>query len=88
MKINLSITLITIILFSVLFTGCEKATDSLISPTEKYEIDLTACKSCAKCYDICPHDAIDYDGGKPVIIQSKCKQCGKCADICPEDAIN
>ena len=53
-----------------------------------YEIDQADCTACGKCYDVCPSNAIDYTGEKPVIIQSKCINCGNCANICPEDAVH
>jgi len=53
-----------------------------------YEIDQTDCTACGKCYDVCPSNAIDYTGEKPMIIQSKCTNCGNCANVCPEDAIH
>ena len=53
-----------------------------------YEIDQSDCTACGKCYDVCPSNAIDYSGEKPMIIQSKCTSCGNCANVCPEDAIH
>ncbi|MFO7896486.1 MAG: 4Fe-4S binding protein [Candidatus Cloacimonadales bacterium] len=52
-----------------------------------YEIDEAACTACGECVNACPHNAIVYDGDKPVIIQSKCVSCGECVSACPESAI-
>ena len=88
MNKNISAFLIFIILFAVFsFLGCSQKNNTL-SPKDSYEIDLTSCNSCGKCSEVCPYNAIDNSGDKPVIIQSKCVGCGKCSDVCPKDAIN
>lgn len=74
--------LLVVLMLAGFVISCNKLTGST------YEIDADACLACGECYDACPHNAIEYDGEKPVIIQSKCKSCGKCADVCPEDAIH
>lgn len=73
---------IIITLFIILLFGCKKISDIV------YKIDQDACISCGECVNKCPHNAIIYDGAKPVIIQSKCKSCGKCVTACPENAIH
>ena len=52
-----------------------------------YKIDKDACISCGECVNVCPHNAIVYDGDKPVIIQSKCVACGECVTVCPKSAV-
>lgn len=74
--------LLVLLMLAGFVISCNKLTGTTC------EIDTDACRACGECYDVCPHNAIEYDGEKPVIIQSKCKSCGKCADICPEDAIH
>ncbi len=74
--------LLVLLMLGLFFISCKKLTGA------SYEIDETSCVACGQCYDVCPHNAIDYDGDKPVIISSKCVSCGKCADVCPENAIH
>ena len=72
--------------------GCKNKTSvtSITSstPSAYFEIDDDSCISCGKCYDVCPHNAIEFNGEKPIIIQTKCVQCGECVAVCPTDAIH
>jgi MinD superfamily P-loop ATPase len=52
-----------------------------------FKIDEDNCISCGECMNVCHHNAIVYDGDKPVIIQSKCVGCGDCVSVCPKSAI-
>ena len=89
MKIK-SLIYLFLIVVAFLFFACEKSVSSITSatPSDFYQIDESRCIACGNCYDVCPHNAIQFNLEKPVIIQSKCKQCGECALVCPEDAIH
>ena len=45
------------------------------------------CKSCQKCKQICPAQAITMVDGKPVIDRSKCIKCFCCQEFCPKGAL-
>ena len=45
------------------------------------------CKSCQKCKQICPAQAITMVDGKPVIDRSKCIKCFCCQEFCPFGAM-
>lgn len=46
------------------------------------------CTGCAKCYKVCPTDAI-FGASKQVhgVISELCTGCGKCLEICPNEAV-
>lgn len=79
-----------LLLAAAMFFGCEKSTANVTSasPDDEYVVDTGSCQGCGLCYDACPHNAIRFDGGRAVIIQSKCQQCGECTKVCPRDAIH
>jgi ferredoxin len=87
----MAVKLILVILAFTLFfaVSCDKKISSITSttPSAFYTIDQDNCISCGKCVDVCPHNAIEFMGDKPLIIQSKCKMCGQCVIVCPQDAI-
>jgi MinD superfamily P-loop ATPase len=79
-----------ILAFALFFAvSCQKKVSSITSatPAAFYSIEQDNCIACGKCIDVCPHNAIVFQGDKPYIIQSKCKMCGQCVLICPQDAI-
>jgi heterodisulfide reductase subunit A len=48
------------------------------------------CKSCGKCAEVCPYNAISVDVKKKapaVVTTAACAGCGTCAAECPFDAI-
>lgn len=51
---------------------------------QKAKIDMMNCKQCAKCYRICPQNAVS-----PYfkISEKKCIGCLKCIDVCEHNAI-
>lgn len=51
------------------------------------EIDYKRCIRCRTCYVFCPHGAIDWVKGKPVINYTFCKGCMICGDNCPVKCI-
>ena len=54
-----------------------------------YYIDPVACKSCLKCTNSCPVDAISGEKKKPQYIdQALCIKCGTCYDVCMFNAVN
>jgi len=66
------------------------------NPIGKYRLSRTsACIGCGKCFDVCPHGAIEMkndETGKfkllAYIDYTKCKLCRKCAPVCPTNAIH
>ena len=46
-----------------------------------------ACIGCAKCFKVCPHDAITMNNNLAFIDADKCKLCRKCVVVCPTSAI-
>ena len=46
-----------------------------------------ACIGCAKCFNVCPYEAITMENNKAFIDSDKCKLCRKCVVVCPTNAI-
>ena len=57
----------------------------------KYKIDrLAGCRSCGRCVEVCPYNAITVDTKKKtpaVVTSASCAGCGTCAAECPFGAI-
>lgn len=54
----------------------------------QYAVDEKVCTGCGLCREICPHEAIVGESGKPhSIVREKCAKCGICHDMCAFDAI-
>jgi len=54
------------------------------------EVIVEKCKSCGKCADVCPYNAVTVDVKKktPAVVNTAaCAGCGTCAAECPFDAI-
>jgi heterodisulfide reductase subunit A2 len=54
------------------------------------EVIADLCKSCGKCAEVCPYNAIAVDKVKKIpanINSAACAGCGACAAECPFDAI-
>lgn len=49
-------------------------------------LDVTKCRGCTSCLQICPTQAIRIRKGKAVIISESCIDCGECVKICPNNA--
>jgi len=47
-----------------------------------------ACIGCAKCFKVCPHEAITMENNLAFIDADKCKLCRKCVLECPTGAIH
>ncbi len=49
-----------------------------------YQVNPGSCNGCGRCYNICPNDAIYYDGeiGSARIDQELCDGCGLCLEEC------
>lgn len=60
----------------------------------EYRIVADNCTACGKCKEVCTHNAVFGEKGKPFvqgypfeIRRKKCTQCGECIAVCPEKAI-
>ena len=51
-------------------------------------IDQNLCARCGYCKDICPIEAITYDGNDFHINQEECFLCGTCVNGCVFNAIH
>ena len=43
--------------------------------------------SCRRCVEVCPVDAIEYEGRKLTLTNALCIGCGACATVCPTEAL-
>jgi caffeyl-CoA reductase-Etf complex subunit CarE len=50
-------------------------------------LDETKCTGCGVCVSVCPFDAIEMVGHKPVIGPG-CTMCKKCIESCPFEALS
>ena len=50
-------------------------------------VDLSLCKGCGTCAEVCPSEAITVVQRKAHIDEQRCTGCGVCIDACPEGAI-
>lgn len=52
-------------------------------------INMTECKACGICADICPTDVFEMKKGSPPMIRypEECWHCNACVLDCPEAAI-
>jgi uncharacterized protein (DUF362 family)/Pyruvate/2-oxoacid:ferredoxin oxidoreductase delta subunit len=46
-----------------------------------------ACTGCRHCADMCPADAISFDGGVGAVDPELCRSCLCCHEACPEGAV-
>jgi len=63
---------------------------TVIKPYEgRARVDATRCpKGCQACADVCPTNAITYDGQRVWLDERFCLFCGACLHVCPaEDAL-
>ena len=51
------------------------------------EVYNKKCIACGECYNVCPVNAIELNGPKPISINDNCVYCGKCVEQCQFDAI-
>ena len=64
--------------------------DQITAEAITSEIDPDLCKSCGKCAEVCPYNAITVDTKKKTPAQvatAACSGCGTCAAECPFGAI-
>jgi len=57
--------------------------------TSPIQLDLSLCKACGICIDLCPEQVFDRDAlGEPVVARAgDCSQCLLCELHCPDFAI-
>lgn len=52
------------------------------------QINLQRCISCGLCAELCPNQAVEMLGSKPVIVRpADCTYCDVCERYCPVEAI-
>ncbi|MEI7501264.1 MAG: mercury methylation ferredoxin HgcB [Bacteroidota bacterium] len=52
------------------------------------ELDVTKCKGCLICMEVCPHGVFGVENKKAFILHKDfCMECGACAKNCKEGAI-
>jgi len=51
------------------------------------EFDPGECESCGACAEVCPDQAIRYDGGPPWFSYDECQGCKLCQRACAKDCI-
>ncbi len=67
----------------------------LLQPTEGVQVEALRCvrrfgpePRCEACAQVCPEDAIHYDGRTPIVDEQRCTSCRLCEAACPADAIH
>ena len=52
-------------------------------------IDISICKNCRLCIEVCPCNIIEYNGTIHFATEKEhiCQHCGQCMAICPTKAI-
>jgi ferredoxin len=45
------------------------------------------CVGCGACIEVCPKNAVKFDGETYEIDMNLCDRCNKCIDLCPANAI-
>jgi dissimilatory sulfite reductase (desulfoviridin) alpha/beta subunit len=48
----------------------------------------TECTSCGSCAEVCPDNAIRFDGETPRFDFEKCQGCRACSRICPAECVS
>jgi uncharacterized protein (DUF362 family)/Pyruvate/2-oxoacid:ferredoxin oxidoreductase delta subunit len=56
--------------------------------TSKPVIDMKVCKSCDRCAEICPPQALAREGKDLIFDYGHCIRCLCCLEVCPEGAIS
>ncbi len=68
---------------STVFLAC--STD--LAPKDARQACQVACLACRLCLKACPHDALVWDGRRPVRVDDKCVGCGLCVDACKQGVL-
>lgn len=66
-----------------IYVGCRNEDKGHIT---KKACDV-GCIGCAKCFKVCPHEAITVTNSLAFINDDICKLCRKCVEVCPTNAI-
>jgi ferredoxin len=52
------------------------------------QIDPQLCNGCGLCIDLCPTNALDWQGEIAVLAApERCDYCATCETVCPTEAI-
>lgn len=54
---------------------------------EGREVEGKFCTLCKKCLEVCPTEAITFNGKWLTVDDELCSGCGECVDACPEGII-
>mgnify|MGYP006266809291 CR=1 FL=1 len=61
------------------------------SPGRELAWLASRCRGCGMCVDVCPRDALRFDGAgdraRIVVDRDRCDLCGACVTSCPEGAL-
>jgi MinD superfamily P-loop ATPase len=61
--------------------------NEVFQPIPKF--DLSKCKKCGRCAEVCKQHAIVFiEGNYPILIPEQCIGCSTCKLACPHNAIN
>lgn len=63
---------------ATVYVGCSTE----LTPKEARQACGAACLACRLCLKACPHDALIWDGRRPVRNDAACVGCGLCVDAC------
>ena len=63
-------------------------TDSSSWRSNRPVIIKPECKSCLRCYLLCPEGSVYIKDGKAEIDYGFCKGCGICSEVCPFGAVS
>lgn len=77
---------------TVFFKGCPLRCQWCSNPEgQEQTIEIahnkSMCKSCFKCVNVCPMQAMIIVDGKSELLRERCNHCDKCIEVCPNTAL-
>jgi uncharacterized Fe-S center protein len=68
--------------------GCASRAGKLEQHSDVHPwVNPKVCTNCSICFEYCPADAIEQQGGSARIIEEKCIGCGECLVVCNVGAV-